>query len=53
MNFILISTSAANIPADNPNDNKTFLASDVSTYFINDKPGSINGLRKFKNPLLD
>ena len=42
--------SSADIPYDNPNRNKTFLANGVSTYFIDGKPAVINGLRKFKNP---
>ena len=45
-----MAASTADIPPDNPNDNKTFLANEISTYFINDKPTVINGLNKLKNP---
>ena len=49
-NFFLIAASTADIPADNPNSNKTLLANTVSTFFINGKTAVINGLRKSKNP---
>ena len=42
--------SAADIPANNPNGNKTFLAGGVSTLFINVKPAIINVLRNLRNP---
>ena len=45
-----IAASAADIPAYNPNGNKTLLARGVSTLFINGKLGVINSLRNFKNP---
>ena len=47
--FLWIATSGADVPADNPNGNKTFLVNGISTFFINGKPAVINGLRKFKN----
>ena len=46
-----IATSTADNPDDNSNCNKRFLASGVSTFFINGKPAVITGLRKFKNPI--
>ena len=49
MNFFLIAASASHIPADNPNSNKIFLATNVSILFINAKPAVINGLRKLGN----
>ena len=48
--FFSIAASASDIPADNPNGNKNFLARGVSTLFINVKPAVINGLRKLRNP---
>ena len=48
--FFGIATSAADIPADNPDGNKTLSAKGVSTVFINCKPAVVNGLRKVKNP---
>ena len=45
-----IAASAADIPADNPNDNKTISANGVSTLFINGKLAVINDLRKSRNP---
>ena len=48
--FFWIAASASHIHADNPNNNKTFLATDVSMPFINAKPAVINGLRKLANP---
>ena len=50
MNFFWIAASDADIAADNPNDNKIFLANGVSTLFINGKPAVINGLRKLRIP---
>ena len=50
MNFFQIAASAADSPADNPDGNKTFLASGVSTLFINGKPAVIKGLKIFENP---
>ena len=44
-----MASSAADIPADNPNSNKTLLARGVSSLFINGKPVVINGTRKFKS----
>ena len=41
--FFGIATSAADIPADNPDAKKTV--------FINCKPAVVNGLRKVKSPL--
>ena len=41
--FFGIATSAADIPADNPDGKKTV--------FINCKPAVVNGLRKVKSPL--
>ena len=49
MNFFFLIASAANIPTDNPNSNKTLLGGGVSSVLINGKPAVINGLRKFKN----
>ena len=46
-NLCLKAASAASIPANNPNGNKTFLANSVSTFFMNGKSDVINGLRKF------
>ena len=48
--FFWIAASAADVPADYPNGNKTLLGNGISTIFINDKPVVINGLRKFENP---
>ena len=45
--------SVADIGADNPNGNKTFLTRGESTLFINGKPAVINVLRNFKIFLLD
>ena len=47
-----MAASAADIPADNPNGNKTLLANGMSTLFTNGKPTVINGLRELKILLL-
>ena len=44
-----MATSAADIRADNSNDQKIFLANTVSTFFINGKPTVIYGLRTLGN----
>ena len=49
MSFWIVA-SAAEIPADNPNGIKTFLANGMSTLFINGKLADINGLIKLRNP---
>ena len=48
--FFWIAASVAATAADNPNGNKTTLARDVSTIFINGKLAVINSLRKFESP---
>ena len=50
MNFFWKSASVADIAADNPNGNKTFLPNGVSTLLINGEPAVINDLRKLENP---
>ena len=45
-----MATSVVYAVVINPNGTKKFLASGVSTFFINGKPIVINCLRKFKNP---
>ena len=45
-----IAASVADAAAVNPNGNKTLLAGDVCTIFINSKPAVINDLRILKNP---
>ena len=45
-----MATSVVYAVVINPNGTKKFLASGVSTFFINAKPTVMNGLRKFKNP---
>ena len=46
----MITTSVADITADNTNGNKTLLARGVSILFINGKPTVIDGLTKHQNP---
>ena len=41
-----IAAPVADAAAINLNDNKTVLADDISSFFINGKPADINGLRK-------
>ena len=42
MNFLLNSSSAADIPAENPNEVKKILANGVTTPCFNSKPAVIN-----------
>ena len=44
--FFWIAAPVADAASVNLNGNKTLLADDISSFFINGKPADINGLRK-------
>ena len=48
--FFGITASVGDVASVNPNSTKMLLANGVSTFFINDKPTEINGVKNFRNP---